>query len=153
MGDATRVITETQKMLGDTSFSVLGLERGDKSQSEVLKVLAVYRDAGNMTEAQNNAIKKLAVDTQVRMIQELVGVLNLSASDLGMTPEQMEIIMARHTFVLKPPGDPVVDVNTTELLDIEGKSAPNDTESPVDDAEVTTVLSPILLDESSQIPS
>ena len=63
--EATRVITETQKMLGDSSFSVLGLERGDKSQSEVLEVLAEYRDAGNMTEAQNNAIKKLAVDTQV----------------------------------------------------------------------------------------
>ena len=44
------MITETQKRLGDTSFDVLGLERGDKSQSEVLAVLAEYKDAGNMTE-------------------------------------------------------------------------------------------------------
>merc|ERR1712002_307054 len=134
MGDATRVITETQKLLGDTSFTVLGLERGDKSQSEVLGVLAEYKDAGNMTEGQNTAIKKLAVDTQVRMIQELVGVLNLTASDLGLTTEQLDIVMARHTFVLKSPGEPVVSVNTTELLDIEGKTAPIDTEPSADDA-------------------
>ena len=52
-----RVITETQKMLGDTSFDVLGLERVDKSQSEVL---AVYTDTGNMTEEQNTHVQKLA---------------------------------------------------------------------------------------------
>ena len=39
---------------------MLGLERGDKSQSEVLAVLAEFKDAGNMTEEQ-----KLAVETQV----------------------------------------------------------------------------------------
>ena len=44
------MITETQKRLGDTSFDMLGLEEGEKSQSEVLAVLAEYKDAGNMTE-------------------------------------------------------------------------------------------------------
>ena len=63
--EATRVITETQKLLGDTSFTVLGLERGDRSQNEVLAVLAEYKEAGNMTEGQNTEIKNLAVDTQV----------------------------------------------------------------------------------------
>merc|ERR1719430_1635302 len=139
--EATRVITETQKLLGDTSFTVLGLERGDRSQNEVLAVLAEYKEAGNMTERQNTEIKNLAVDTQVRMIQELVGVLNLNASDLGLTPEQLDVVMARHTFVLKSPGDPVVSVNTTELLNIEGKTAPPNTESSADVVEdVTTVL-------------
>merc|ERR1719430_1819769 len=147
--EATRVITETQKLLGDTSFTVLGLDRGEKSQSEVLAVLAEYKKAENMTESQNTEIKKLAVDTQVRMIQELVGVLNLTASDLGLTPEQLDVVMARHTFVLKSPGEPVVSVNTTELLNIEGKTAPNDTELSADDvAEVTTVLP---LDPSDQL--
>ena len=61
----TRVITETQKMLGDTGFGVLGLKRGDKIQSEVPAVLSEYKDAGNMTEEQNTRIQKLAVDTQV----------------------------------------------------------------------------------------
>eukprot|EP00091_Calanus_sinicus_P004863 TRINITY_DN1522_c1_g1_i3.p1 TRINITY_DN1522_c1_g1~~TRINITY_DN1522_c1_g1_i3.p1 ORF type:complete len:211 (-),score=70.30 TRINITY_DN1522_c1_g1_i3:65-676(-) len=119
--EATRVITETQKMLGDTSFDVLGLERGDKSQSEVLAVLAEYKDAGNMTEEQNTQVQKLAVDTQVRMIQELVTVLGLTATDLGLSSDQWDTIMARQTFVLQPqedvaPVDPSVDGETTELL-------------------------------------
>merc|ERR1719186_1643572 len=119
--EATKVITDTQKMLGDTSFAVLGLERGEKTRSEVLSVLAEYKDAGNMTEEQNSQVQKLAVDTQVRMIQELVGVLGLSATNLDVTEEQLEVIMARHTFVLKPPGDVQSDVNedvlaVTELL-------------------------------------
>merc|ERR1719431_278871 len=152
--EATRVITETQKLLGDTSFTVLGLERGDKSQSEVLGVLAEYKDAGNMTEGQNTAIKKLAVDTQVRMIQELVGVLNLTASDLGLTTEQLDIVMARHTFVLKSPGEPVVSVNTTELLNIEGKTAPPNTESSADVVEDATILplNPLNLSSTSSSP-
>ena len=65
--EATKVITDTQKMLGDTSFAVLGLERGERTQSEVLAVLAEYKDAGNMTEEQNSQVQKLAVDTQVRV--------------------------------------------------------------------------------------
>ena len=44
------MITETQKRLRDPSFDALGLERGEKSQSEVLAVLAEYKDAGNMTQ-------------------------------------------------------------------------------------------------------
>merc|ERR1719186_1024986 len=119
--EATKVITDTQKMLGDTSFAVLGLERGERTQSEVLAVLAEYKDAGNMTEEQNSQVQKLAVDMQVRMIQELVGVLGLSATNLDVTEEQLEVIMARHTFVLKPPGDVQSDVYedvlaVTELL-------------------------------------
>merc|ERR1712240_569369 len=143
---ATRIITETQKLLGDTSFAVLGLERGDKSQAEVLAVLAEYKDSGNMTQNQNNQVKKLAVDTQVRMIQELVDVLGLSASDLGLTTEQLDVIMARHTFVLKPPGEPVVGVNTTELLNdadlpkIEPKVAPNGTDLTSANVSETTEL-------------
>jgi len=168
--EATKVITETQKMLGDTSFAVLGLERGDKSQSEVLAVLAEYKDAGNMTIDQNTQVQKLAVDTQVRMIQELVGVLDLSATDLELTAEQLDIIMARHTFVLKPPGNvqpevatekevegteagvgntgqdveaiELLNTTTAENLSIEAKEAPD----------VTTVATPIEPDVDTESP-
>ena len=44
---------------------VLGLERGELSQEEVLSVLAEYRNSGNMTQTQNTQIQQLAVDTQV----------------------------------------------------------------------------------------
>ena len=64
--EVTKVITKTQKVLGDTSFAVLGLERGEKTQSEVLAVLAEYKNAGNMTEEQKYQVQRLAVDTQVR---------------------------------------------------------------------------------------
>ena len=58
--EATRVFTETQKVLGDTSFDLLGLGRGGRSQSEVLAVLVEYKDADNMTEEQNTQVQKLA---------------------------------------------------------------------------------------------
>merc|ERR1719470_800704 len=148
--EATRVITETQKMSGDTSFDVLGLERGDKSQSEVLAVLAEYKDAGNMTEEQNTQVQKLAVDTQVRMIQELVTVLGLTAQDLELSADQWDIVMARQTFVLPKeevtPEDASEDNETTELLTtteenlvISGKEAPDVTTlSANEDAEPVT---------------
>ena len=63
--EATKIIAETQQMLGDHSFAVLGLEREGKSQTEVLAVLAEYKDAGNMTEKQTLEVQQLAVDTQV----------------------------------------------------------------------------------------
>ena len=63
--EATTVITNTQSLLANTSFQVLGLERGELSQEEVLAVLAEYRNSGNMTQIQNNQIQQLAVDTQV----------------------------------------------------------------------------------------
>ena len=44
---------------------MLGLERGELSQEEVLSVLAEYRNSGNMTQTQNTQIQQLAVDTQV----------------------------------------------------------------------------------------
>ena len=81
--EATTIITSTQSLLANTSFQVktlcsyciflryifhyqvLGLERGELSQEEVLGVLAEYRNSGNMTQTQNNQIQQLAVDTQV----------------------------------------------------------------------------------------
>jgi len=73
-----------------------------------------------MTEEQKYQVQRLAVDTQVRMIQGLVGVLGLSATDLDLTEEQLEVIMARYTFLLFPPSG---DVESE--LSIVGKEAPS----------------------------
>ena len=54
------------------------------------------------------------------MIQGLVGVLGLSATDLDLTEEQLEVIMARYTFLLFPPSG---DVESE--LSIVGKEAPS----------------------------
>ena len=63
--NATNIIVSTQTLLADNSFSVLGLERGNLTQKEVLNVLQEYRSSGNMTEEQSALISRLAVDTQV----------------------------------------------------------------------------------------
>ena len=63
--NATSTIIETQELLANSSFAVLGLERGNLTQREVLTVLSEYRDSGNMTTEQNEKIQQLAVDTQV----------------------------------------------------------------------------------------
>eukprot|EP00092_Neocalanus_flemingeri_P002648 GFUD01002836.1.p1 GENE.GFUD01002836.1~~GFUD01002836.1.p1 ORF type:complete len:1672 (-),score=322.02 GFUD01002836.1:132-4439(-) len=131
--EATRVITETQKMLGDSSFAVLGLEREGKTQSEVLAVLAEYKEAGNMSEAQNVQVQMLAVDTQVRMIQELVQVLNLSADDLDLTEDELGTILARHTFVLRSPGAVSTTTLTNRTLPFDETSEGTDGESVADE--------------------
>ena len=68
----------------------------------MLAVLVESKKAGNMTGDQ---IHRLAVDTQVCMIQGLVGVLGLTATDFKLTKEQLETIMSRPIFVFKPHGD------------------------------------------------
>ena len=78
---ATGVITETQAVLGQKSFEVLGLQIGDMTSVQIFEVLKGWKEAGNMTSQQNSAMEDLAEHSQVRMIQGLLGVF-------GYTPEQ-----------------------------------------------------------------
>ena len=64
---ATGVITGTQMLLGEKSFEVLGLQIGDRNSIQIFEVLKGWKEAGNMTAQQDNAMQDLAVDTQVRM--------------------------------------------------------------------------------------
>ena len=64
---ATGVITGTQMLLGEKSFEVLGLQIGDRNSVQIFEVLKGWKEAGNMTAQQDNAMQDLAVDTQVRM--------------------------------------------------------------------------------------
>ena len=66
--NATNIITTTQSMLASYSFDVLGLEKKNLTQNEILSMLGTYRESGNMTDQQTQQISKLAVDTQVRRI-------------------------------------------------------------------------------------
>ena len=79
--NATSTITETQGLLANSSFAVLGLERGNLTQREVLTVLSEYRDSGNMTTEQNEKIQQLAVDTQVHDL--IVAGISLTIESLG----------------------------------------------------------------------
>ena len=64
--NATSAILTTQTMLASYSFDVLGLEKANLTQDEILKTLQIYQDSSNMTEAQSQRIAELSVDTQVR---------------------------------------------------------------------------------------
>ena len=79
--NATSTITETQGLLANSSFAVLGLERGNLTQREVLTVLSEYSDSGNMTTEQNEKIQQLAVDTQVHDL--IVAGISLTIESLG----------------------------------------------------------------------
>ena len=76
------------------------------------------------------------------MIQELVTVLGLTATDLELTTDQWDTIMARQTFVIEPQADARPEeasgddeirellTTTEEKLAIAGKEAPNSTSEP-----------------------
>ena len=96
--DVTRVISETQSMLADHSFAVLGLEKGELSQQEIFNILSAYRSSGNMTNEQTSAMQNLAIDTQAKMVQELLPILGLSPEYLGTEKYQLEKWMNRRTF-------------------------------------------------------
>ena len=64
--NATLAIISTQTMLGSYSFDVLGLEKANLTQDEILQTLQTYQEANNMTDHQSQQIAQLSVDTQVR---------------------------------------------------------------------------------------
>ena len=66
--NATATIKSTQNMLSSDSFAVLGLEKGNLTEKEIMDTLKVYQTSGNMTEEQSNQISQLAVDTHVRIL-------------------------------------------------------------------------------------
>merc|ERR1719175_296530 len=76
---ATNIINFTQDLLADTSFAVLGLERGNMTAQQILAVLQQYRDTNRLTPEQSDKINQLAIDTQIRMIQQ-------TASAVGVPP-------------------------------------------------------------------
>jgi len=99
---ATRVITETQSLLGQESFEVLGLQVGDRNSVQIFEVLKGWKEAGNMTSQQNSAMQDLAEDTQVRMIQGILGVFGYTpeqaAQSYNVSVEDFRLFLQRPTF-------------------------------------------------------
>ena len=62
-----RLIKKTQKLVGESSLAALGFERGDRSQLEVLALLAEFTSSGYMTKEQESKIKLIATDAQVSL--------------------------------------------------------------------------------------
>ena len=98
----TGVIVKTQLLLVRKSFEVLGLQVGDRTSVETFEVLNGWRQAGNMTAKQDKVMQDLAKDTQVRMIQGLLGVLGYTAEEASLhfnvSVEDLKLLLQRPTF-------------------------------------------------------
>ena len=100
---ATNEVTvETQSLLGRKSFEVLGLRIGDKNSVQTFEVLKGWEVAGNMTAEQDNAMKDLAEDSQIRMIQGILGVFGYTAEQAALSynvsAEDVKFLLQLPTF-------------------------------------------------------
>merc|ERR1719513_352430 len=99
---ATAWISETQNLLGVKSFEVLGMEVGNKTTVEIYKVLKEAKESGNMTDEQDTAMQDLAIGTQVRIIQGILGVFGYTAeaaaSNYNVSVEDVNRLLKKPTF-------------------------------------------------------
>ena len=99
---ATGVIVETQRLLGQRSFEVLGLQIGDRNSIQIFEVLKGWKEAGNMTAQQDKAMQDLAEDTQIRMIQGILGVFGFTpeqgVQNYNVSAEDLRLLLQRPTF-------------------------------------------------------
>jgi len=99
---AASVIVETQSLLGQKSFEVLGLQIGDRNSIQIFEVLKGWKESGNMTTLQDKAMQDLAEDTQVRMIQGVLGALGFTpeqgAQSFNISAEDLRLLLQRPTF-------------------------------------------------------
>ena len=80
----------------------MGLHIGDRNSVQIFEVLKGWKLAGNMTAEQDNAMQDLAVDTQVRMIQGILGVFGYTpeqaALNYNVSAEDLRLLLQRPTF-------------------------------------------------------
>jgi len=99
---AASVIVETQSLLGQKSFEVLGLQIGDRNSIQIFEVLKGWKEAGNMTAQQDKAMQDLAEDTQIRMIQGILGVFGFTpeqgVQNYNVSAEDLRLLLQRPTF-------------------------------------------------------
>jgi len=135
VAEATNIINFTQDLLADTSFSVLGLERGNMTAQQILAVLQQYRESNSMTPEQRNQINQLAIDTQIRMIQKISPVIGLNHNSLGLSEQQYNDLMLVPTFVInESTSTTAAPFNSEELL----PSEPSDTTSKAEASNTQT---------------
>ena len=98
----TEVIDKTQSLLGRKSFEVLGLRIGERSSAQTFEVLHDWHEAENMTAEQDKAMQDLAEDTQIRMIQGLLGAFGYTAEQAALSynvsAEDVKLLLQLPTF-------------------------------------------------------
>merc|ERR1712112_457984 len=103
---ANAVIDDTQIRMKEKSMDILGVDRNtdmDKAQ----EMLANYRHmsptemhtAYDIVKTQDTTeqLVQLTIDTNIFLVQNLVKVLKLTAADLGISSEEMDVVTAAQT--------------------------------------------------------
>merc|ERR1719234_2132057 len=149
---ATVVITETQTLLGQKSFEVLGLQIGERNSVQIFEVLKGWKEAGNMTAEQDTAMQDLAEDTQVRMIQGILGVFGFTADqaavNYNVSAEEVRLLLQRPTFGSEVKREESISEKTE--IGINSTSSPTSTTTtttPV--TTTTTTVAPVVSSSSS----
>merc|ERR1712142_534180 len=123
--EASLTIRETQNILADYSLEVLGIERGSMTLEETSAVLAEAKASGNMTLTQHALIQGYGVDTQIRLIQNMVRILGLTASDLDLTEDTTVGLFEDTTVGLLEDTTEGLLEDTTEGLPEDRTNVPN----------------------------
>jgi len=103
---ANAVIDDTQTRMKEKSMEILGVDRNtdmDKAQ----EMLANYRHMSPQemhtaydivkTQDTTEELVQLTIDTNIFLVQNLIKVLKLSAADLGISSEEMDVVTAAQT--------------------------------------------------------
>jgi len=103
---ANAVIDDTQTRMKEKSMEILGVDRNtdmDKAQ----EMLANYRHMSPQdmhtaydivkTQDTTEQLVQLTIDTNIFLVQNLIKVLKLTAADLGISSEEMDVVTAAQT--------------------------------------------------------
>merc|ERR1719234_3085837 len=142
---ATVVITETQTLLGQKSFEGLGLQIGERNSVQIFEVLKGWKEAKNMTAEQDTAMQDLAEDTQVRMIQGILGVFGFPADqaavNYNVSAEDGRLLLQRPTFGSEVKREE--SISEEPEIDISSTSITTSTITTTTTTPVTTTTTPI----------
>jgi len=136
---ANAVIDDTQTRMKEKSMEILGVDRNtdmDKAQ----EMLANYRHMSPQdmhtaydivkTQDTTEQLVQLTIDTNIFLVQNLIKVLKLTAADLGISSEEMDVVTAAQTTYFQaeaslPVADTAVDRADTGVdLPQEEETAP-----------------------------
>merc|ERR1719300_2340834 len=94
---------------------------------QILAVLQQYRDSNRLTPDQSTKINQLAIDTQIRMIQQISPVIGINHLSLGLSEQEYNDLLSVPTFVVDDSTPTTLaPFNTEELLPIDPPSSETD---------------------------
>merc|ERR1719341_2053252 len=116
---------------------------------QIFEVLKGWKDAGNMTDEQSAAMQDLAEDTQVRMIQGILGVFGYTpkaaAVNYNVSDEKVSLLLQRPTFgsvVARDEPSEIVFSSTSTTA-----SSSSTTTTPI--TTTTTTVAPVISSSTS----